>query len=210
MPSRNSPHTRGRKAQGKLRSLRRVLILCEDEKSSVLYLKKFPIDRSMVEIKCEGTGYNTDSLMEVAIERKRDAIKRGNPYQEIWVVFDRDSFLLNNFNRAFDLAANHTDIHACWSNECFELWYLFHFGFRQTGIDRNAIFKELSRLLNREYDKADAEIYDLLKDKTNLAIQHALKLQLMNAPEYSLHANPSTMVHRLILRLMEFAPISAI
>ena len=58
----NKAHTRGRKT-AQTRPLRRILILCEDTKSSRDYLAAFPHDRELVEIEFIGTGRNTDSLM---------------------------------------------------------------------------------------------------------------------------------------------------
>ena len=114
-------HTRGRKA-AQTRPLRRILILCEDTKSSRDYLAAFPHDRELVEIECIGTGRNTDSLMESAIERARSARSQGRPYERVWVVFDKDDWPMQNFNRAFDLARSWNEVTACWSNECFEIW----------------------------------------------------------------------------------------
>jgi hypothetical protein len=68
-------------------------------------------------------GMNTDSLVENAIARKKEAAGRGQPFNQIWCVFDRDNFSAQKFNRAFDLA-NNQDISVAWSNEAFEIWYL--------------------------------------------------------------------------------------
>ncbi len=94
---------RGQK-QPRTRPLRRLLILCEDTKSSRFYLQQFPFDPNHVQIECVGTGMNTDCLMGEAIRLKEDAQKVKAPYESIWVVFDKNSFPLQNFNRAFDLA----------------------------------------------------------------------------------------------------------
>jgi RloB-like protein len=133
---------RGQK-QRRVRTLRRLLILCEDTKSSRDYLEQFPFDPAQVEIECVGTGQNTDTLMEEAIRRKRAADDAKAPYEGIWVVFDKDDFPLGNFNRAFDLAKSQSTIRACWSNECVELWYLLHFTLRTTSIGRKEIWREL-------------------------------------------------------------------
>ena len=50
--------------------------------------------------------------MEEAISRKEAAENAKAPYEAIWVVFDKDSFALQNFNRAFDLARAHPTIEA--------------------------------------------------------------------------------------------------
>jgi len=80
------------------RNRRCVLILCEDAKSARLYFEGFKLDRRRVEVLTIGTGMNTDSLVQNAVDRKVEAARRGEPFNEIWCVFDRDSFPAQNFN----------------------------------------------------------------------------------------------------------------
>lgn len=207
MPSKSKkPWQRGKKSPGKNRPLRRILILCEDEKSSVLYLKEFPVDKDVVEVDCEGTGKNTDSLMEEAIRRKAQAIDEGRPYQEVWVVFDRDSFPQRNFNRAFDLARSHRDIIACWSNECFEFWYVLHFQYQNTAMDRDRIRKEVGKKIGRPYQKNDGTIFDILTPRLPTALQNANRLYQWNERNRTRCDNPSTKVHLLVGLLQELNP----
>lgn len=207
MPSKNKkPWQRGRKLPGKNRPLRRILILCEDEKSSVLYLEKFPVDTDVVEVDCEGTGKNTDSLMEDAIQRRTKAIEQGRPYQEIWVVFDRDSFPKHHFNRAFDLARAHREVIACWSNECFELWYLLHFQYQNSGMDRDRISEEVSKKIGRPYLKNDATIFDTLNPSLSTALKNANRLYQWNESNRTRCDNPSTKVHHLVALLQKLNP----
>jgi len=187
--------------------VRRILVLCEDSKSSRDYLARFPFDPKLVSLECVGTGMNTDSLMENAIQRKQDAIKTGIPFAEIWVVFDRDSFAAHNFNRAFDLARGHGDIIACWSNECFELWYLLHFAYRDTGIARTEIWKALSTHLGKKYDKADAAVFEKLEPNLDTALKNARKLAASRTGDAKRkRENPSTKVHELVELLRQFDP----
>lgn len=206
--SKSKGWDQGHRVRTLRRAQRRFLILCEDEKSSVLYLKKFPIARQVVDVECFGTGMNTDSVMGKALDYKKDAINAGAPYEAIWVVFDRDSFPGENYYRAFDMVRNHLhpEVTACWSNECFELWYLLHFGLRQTAIGRDEINRELTRLLKREYTKKDATIYEALLDKLDIAIQNGKRLALINAENNRRLENPSTKVHQLILTLRNLSP----
>jgi len=82
-------------------------------------------------LKILGEGMNTDSLVEYAIQLKREAEKNNNPYSWVWCVFDRDSFTSHQFNRAIKIAKNN-QIKAAYSNEAFEIWYILHFNsFRQ-------------------------------------------------------------------------------
>lgn len=195
----------GRK-QRRLRNVRRILILCEDSKSSRDYFARFPHDANQVEIDCVGTGMNTDSLMENAIQRAHKARRNGAPYERIWVVFDKDSFELMNFNRAFDLAKKHKEITACWSNECFELWYLLHFHYRDTAIGRNDLWPLISKLMGEKYDKSDESLYDSLAGKLDTALMHAKKLAHENQLSGTPRRNPSTLIHELVNALIKLDP----
>jgi hypothetical protein len=195
----------GRK-QRRPRKVRRILILCEDTKSSRDYFARFPHDKSLVEIQCVGTGMNTASLMEHAVEIAEQTRKERDQYERIWVVFDRDSFPEVNFNRAFELARTQNRITACWSNECFELWYLLHFHYRDTAIGRNDIWEEISKLLNLEYDKADESLHATMKDKLAVAIRNAKKLAFENEMAGQPRRNPSTLVHELVEALIKLDP----
>lgn len=194
---------RGRKKQG-ARQVRRILILCEDSKSSRDYFAEFPHDPSVVQIECVGTGMNTVSLMKNAIRRADIAKKSGSPYERIWVVFDKDDFPLENFNRAIALARNHNEIEACWSNECFELWYLLHFHYRDTAIGRDEIGPSLSDLLGRKYDKSDTQMYKVLEDSLETALRNARRLAHENATAGCQTRNPSTRIHELVAALRRF------
>ena len=135
------------------------------------------------------------------------AIKTGNPFAEIWVLFDRDSFAAQNFNRAFDLAHGHDDIIACWSNECFEICYLLHFAYRDTGIARTEIWKALSTHLGKKYDKADAAVFEKLEPNLDTALKNARKLAASRTGDAKRkRENPSTKVHELVELLRQFDP----
>ncbi len=196
---------------GPSRERRRVLILCEDEKSSRLYLKAFPYDPRRVEVRTEGTGHNTDSLVELAMRLKRDADRAGRPYNRVYCVFDRDSFPAQNFNRAFQLARNNA-IYPIWVNEAFELWYLLHFDYINTGIGR-AQYKGMldqPNRLNGSYQKNDDTIYARLKEHQPKAFKFARKLakhwidQGGCNPEV---CNPSTNVDDLVAFLNQLAEL---
>ncbi len=82
--------------RGKVRDT--VLIVTEGERTEPLYFEGFCLPNVTV----VGSGCNCDSLVEFAksveIEYKR---KRDMIFDKIWCVFDRDSFPLGNFDRAF-------------------------------------------------------------------------------------------------------------
>ena len=205
MPPENKHWEKGRKVQSK-RQFRRMLILCEDTKSSRDYLAMFPFDKSQVQIECVGTGMNTDSLMEHAIKLKGGAEYNHAPYQSIWIIFDKDDFDLKNFNRAFDLAKAHSSIIVCWANECFELWYLLHHELRQTSMARKDVWKKLSEHLKFKYSKADATLFQTLHPKIDEALANGKRLEAINFEMREHRRNPSTNIHHLIKALRDFDP----
>ncbi|MBU1746036.1 MAG: RloB family protein [Proteobacteria bacterium] len=186
------------------RNLRdRILILCEGKKTEPNYFRKFPLNVELVEIDVRGTGANTLSLVEDAIRRGQDAVKSDIPYNQIWCVFDRDSFPSGNFNRAFKVA-DENRIRIAYSNQCFELWYLLHYNFNDAAIDRREYARRLTKFIGRKYRKNDGNMYDLLKERQHTAIRNAkMLLSRYDAcnPEKD---DPSTTVHELVEALNEF------
>jgi hypothetical protein len=165
---------RGRKPTGS-RERRRVLIVCEDSKSSRDYFDSFPIDKQRIEIRVDGTGRNTDSLIDYAVGEIERAEKNGRRYSEAWCVFDRDDFPHANYARAFQLAANRK-IKVAWANEAFELWYLLHYCYLDAAIGRTDYARKL-REFGLEYDKADKKIYEKIKDRQQTAMKNAAMLE---------------------------------
>lgn len=205
-----SKRARGRAAEGS-RKRRRVLIYCEDTKSSADYLNCFPIDEQRVEVKVVGTGMNTDSLVKAAIEAKEKARKGGLFYSQVWCVFDRDNFPLKNYSIAFELArANKIEL--AWTNEAFEFWYLLHFDYIDSAISRKDYATKLSQR-GIKYKKTDNCFYEKIKDKQNVAIKNAKKLERhwneagCKFPE---RENPSTNVHELVELLNELASLESV
>lgn len=200
-------HVRGR-APTATRERRQVLIACEDGKSSRYYFESFPVDKQRIEISVLGTGMNTDSLVEEAVRKMEEATRSGRSYSTVWCVFDRDSFPLENYTRAFQLARNNK-IRVAWANEAFELWYLLHYSYLDTGISRADYNKKL-REKGLDYDKADKTIYEKVKLHQDRAIRNAAKLERhwnesgKACPE---RENPSTSVHKLVEYLNALADL---
>jgi len=177
---------------------RRFLIVCEGEKTEPNYFNEFRVYRLRVEV--VGTGYNTMKVAEAAIRLKLKAPKT-DPYIKVWVVFDRDDFPIENFNRAIQLAIQN-QIEVAYSNQAFELWYLLHFRYLNTSITRLDYIDRLSQCLGHEYKKKSRLIYSELLDRQSNAILNAQKL-LASYPNSSsiYHNDPSTKVHLLVQEL---------
>jgi hypothetical protein len=173
----------------------RFLIVCEGEKTEPNYFRNFRTSLKISEIDVRGTGYNTVSLVKEAIRLKKE-----DEYNQVWVVFDRDSFPSSDFNDAFTLAKKH-NIHVAYSNQAFELWYLLHFHYYHSAVDRHEYIKKLSELLGKPYKKNSSTIYEELLKRQPEAIQNAKRLLSEYNPHNPERDNPSTTVFFLVEEL---------
>jgi hypothetical protein len=179
--------------------LPRFLIVCEGEKTEPNYFEALAAElRISVNARIEGLGDNTDSLVQQAI-----ALKQADDYVQAWCVFDRDSFPPNRFHRAIQLAESN-DVRVAYSNEAFELWYILHFEYLQSGLPRDNYKKKLTRHLGKEYQKNSPTIYTDIKNKQSTAIRNATRLLSIYDPQNPERDNPSTKVHLLVQELNSF------
>lgn len=178
---------------------KRFLIVCEGEKTEPNYFRSFRVPKNVVDI--QGVGRNPSQLVKKVkhLESKGD-----DDYDEIWCVFDRDSWTIEDFNSAIS-SAKAQGFKVAYSNEAFELWYLLHFEYLNTGISRVNYISKLSSLLGQEYQKNSETIYDELLDKQHIAIRNATNLLEQYDVCIPSADNPSTTVHNLVNALNESA-----
>ena len=175
----------------------RFLIVCEGEKTEPNYFKGFRVPKLVIDI--QGLGENPSNLVQSA---KR--FKDQEEYDQVWCVFDRDDWTEEDFNNAIHSARSH-NFKVAYSNEAFELWYVLHFEFLNTGIPRSAYLAKLTSLLGQKYQKNSLTIYDELSEKQLFAINNAKRLIQMYEPQNPVKDNPSTTVHLLVQELNKFA-----
>lgn len=150
------------------------------------------------------------SLVQEAVRLQEEAIDRKQPYVQVWCVFDKDSFTNEQFNQAIQLC-NTKRIRYAYTNEAFELWYLLHFDYLDTGLSRDQYKNKLTNRIGQEYRKEDPLIYSLLQKLGNekLAIRWAKDLRRYHFKRDGKHdpcnQNPSTTVHELVEILYEYA-----
>ena len=176
----------------------RFLIVCEGAKTEPNYFRSFRVNRTIFEVDIRGFGYNTLSLVEKATE-----LKAGNDYDQVWCVFDRDSFPPRIFNDAFE-KAKREGIKIAYSNEAFELWYLLHFQFYDSAMKRKEYGKMLSKELGHKYEKNSDTIYEELLDRQAAAIRNSKRLHASYFPCNPERDNPSTTVFELVEALNKF------
>lgn len=102
MARKNRPNPREERSLRRISSTRIVkqsfLIICEGKNTEPDYFNAFRL--SSANIKAVGQGISTTGLVQKAISIKEDERRKGNNYDQYWVVFDKDDFPNNDFNNA--------------------------------------------------------------------------------------------------------------
>lgn len=198
---KNRPLKRRSKKRGE--PPKSILIVCEGEKTEPNYFRAFRLSSAVVRV--EGCGENTINLIKKAIDIRKKAKANDEIFDQVWCVFDRDSFPLQNFNEAISLARR-KKINVAYSNEAFELWYLLHFHYYNSAITRDEYKKKLSELLNHPYKKNSQSMYKELLDKQEAAVKNAARLLKTYNPPDPGRDNPSTTVYKLVEELNTYLP----
>lgn len=175
-------------------SRKRILIVCEGEKSEPNYLEWLRENwRVNADVEIIGKCGDPQCVVERAIQEKTSR-KRDNTPDLTYAIFDRDSFDVERINKAYSLAKkNNIDI--AFSNESFEIWYLLHFIYFETSFDRNMLCLKLTEHMGRTYCKTDEAIFEEIKDSILFAVKNAIKLERING---STQDNPYTSIHYLV------------
>lgn len=189
--------------------LERVIIACEGEVTEVTYFKDFFDEliqthhiakTSLVIAKHKHTN-PTGVLKDLIKELECDS-----DFEHKWIVIDRDEEMVGgggntkeDFNSALAIAKS-KKINVAYSNPSFEIWYLLHFEFRNTAIDRYEVVENLAKLIG--YEKNQLGMFNMLKNSQMNAISNAKKLlstyEFGGEGHVPSEDNPSTAVHRLI------------
>ena len=185
----------------------RFLIVCEGEKTEPNYFKAFTERWSEVkEVNVKGCGCSTCQLINEAkkIQEKLEH-ERQVSFDRVWLVFDKDEF--KDFNKAIE-DAKKEGMNCAWSNQAFELWYVLHFQYLVTGVDRKQYIemiedkvRKASKSKKFKYKKNDEGFYQILQKHGDeeQAIKRAQRLRGIRGEEknYAAH-NPRTEVDLLV------------
>lgn len=195
---------------------KRVLIVCEGEKTEPLYLNDLKTDLGVrpaaVKI-APHNGSSPDQVVAHGLELYEEDAKRGDSYDAVYFVFDRDKHVTyaTAVQRLSDCKIAGKPFHAVTSVPCFEYWLLLHFGFTDKPFTeagkKSAADTLISQLRTKpnfkNYGKGQKGIYELLKDKLPTAMG-AAAYGLANA-ERTGEENPSTRVHELVEALQRLS-----
>lgn len=197
----NSKQQRNEKAK--------ILIVCEDSKSSVFYFRNICKEYRIIgKVEVSGDcGSAPQSVVEHAITLCED---KSSDYDEAFCVIDRDRHV--KFEEALDRArrwkakkGKRTKLKTIASYPCFELWLLIHFsyttksyhGFEDLRSDLNIKIRERN---GESYTKADESNFKIFFPLTDQAITHSERLEKDSSRTGE--KNPSTEIH-LLLNLLK-------
>ncbi len=213
MGSDNRFHKRKAKSDGQLgrkkyerKPYKKVLIVCEGEKTEPNYFKGciqfYKLNTANVEI--DGTsGSSPKSVYERAVELRKVEDKKGDSYNRVYCVFDKDTH--ETYNETVERISKFKPrgiLYDAVSVPCFEYWLLLHFKYTTKPYAAtgnlsvgDAVLKELKEVMP-EYEKSDANIFNSLSSKIEIAKTNAAK-SLEDAKNNGTD-NPSTNIHDLI------------
>lgn len=177
----------------------RFLIVCQGKKTEPYYFRGFRLSKEFAKI--DWASVTPLQLVDEAIYLWN---KEKEDFDQVWCVFDRDIFTKNDFNGALSKAREY-GIQVAYSNQAFELWFLLHFNYLDTGQDRNDLCKKLSKKIEGGYEKNNRNMYELLEPLQNDAIRNAKKLLKSHDGAHPIKCNPSTTVHLLVEELLKHA-----
>ena len=204
---------RGERAKG-----HRFLIVCEGKKTEPYYFQElchfYHLRTSRVRIVPGGKGSSPDCVVTYAEELFDEDAKLGpDCYDRVFCVIDRDkhSTYHASLGRIDELNRENKPLEAIRSVPCFEYWLLLHFSdsrqpFSATGKKSicDSVIKELRKQRGfSDYEKGKKGIFNLLYDKTSIAIKHAEKAE--KDARKTGEDNPSTLIHRLVVELQNLA-----
>lgn len=182
-----------------LKQQARILVICEDTKSSRIYLEDATRHfRAQAEIDIVHSGKNDPlNIVSEAVRRRRD-------FDKIYCVIDRDRH--EGFDQALRLAnANAAQVVVIASYPCYEYWLLLHFcktSKPYAAAGKNSSGDLLIKDLRKKDGMADyakggsKSIFDSLILMLPTARRHAAERMVEVIGDESL--DPSTRLHELI------------
>ena len=163
----------------------RHLVVCEGTRTEPNYFNGLKAalgeaNGRKVEVKVVGSGLHTLGLLEYAQECCR---KSPDTFDHVWVVYDRDYFPAGEFDlveRRCASMGGRSTYHALWSNPCFEVWLLLHFGYTSAEMSpsecERAVGAAFERELGRRYAKNLDGVFALLASRRESAAANAGRL----------------------------------
>jgi hypothetical protein len=187
------------------------LIVGEGEKTEPNYFRQLKLDERVLEnyavtVK-KGPGFSPKVIVEHTIKLVEEARKRGRTFDHVYAVLDVETSEKRESVKEAQKLAGENSINLALSNPSFEVFLYSHFlrttkAFRDADQVIECLSKEWKRAFNRDYDKADEELYECLLGRLDTAIANCEWARKNHERTRVEDANSSTDVHRLIALLL--------
>ncbi|MCL1883291.1 MAG: RloB family protein [Defluviitaleaceae bacterium] len=191
-----------------------VIIVCEGAKTEPTYFEKFKKrDKPLrIEIVKGAKGTSYQAVINMAVEAKEKHVGNTETKWTVWCVSDVDAdpntpYSQSSKNDQLSEYAKEAAVrgfNVALSNPCFEIWFLLHFTYT-TGHLQNydAVVKKLFASEYLPGYQKNSDIFGVLADKQDTAINHAKKLKVYHAEQgrvdyMDCSANPYTNVWEIV------------
>lgn len=185
---------------------KKILIVCEGEKTEPNYFGEirdyYSLNSVNVEVRGD-CGSDPLSIVRFAKQRYREEKDAGDPFDEIYCVFDKDGHC--GYSQALDMLASMTPKNTYFtinSVPCFEYWLLLHFNFSTrpyTALPQNSsgnqVLTELKNYMP-DYEKGQSNIFSDLLSQLEKAKRFAA--QSLEEGRRNDTDNPTTRIHKLV------------
>ncbi|MDL5167989.1 RloB family protein [Proteus faecis] len=207
-----------KRTKGNKEPLSKILIVCEGLKTEPIYFNEIIeyfnlLTASVIDITGD-CGSSPMSVVRYAKKLQKEKIEIGAPYDEIYIVIDKDAH--SDYLTALDNISRSNKPSSTWiainSVPCFEFWLLLHYTYTTRAYKNlpnnssgNQIIKELRKYI-KDYQKGAKGIFHkTLSDLKSKDLQEVIGKaeRCCKEVEDTGSDNPSTKVHILISRLLK-------
>lgn len=213
------------KKQRKARKIRKIqerkpypdsfLIVTEGEKTEKFYfeglISKIEMELggrldvvTVPSVKVYGEGCSTVTL----VKKTEEILSKSNiPYQNIWVVFDKDDF--SDFDEAIVLAKK-MGYSVAWTNQSFEYWLFLHFKYSDSALHRHSWTEKVDESFREyqlgQYEKNLENLYELVSadGRVEVAVANAKRRMSNLKNTKPSTCDPATKVHLLVEKLLRY------
>ena len=202
----------------------RHLVYAEGTKTEPLYVdnlrkvvsKQLNVDERAVRIisvKSSKTKHTVE-LVNFAFQDVQKRRNKGETIDHVWIFYDKDSF--DDFDEAYKMIKQFnnkksdikketpcdifdTSWHACWSNECFEVWVYHYFEDLTSPMPRKDYIKKINEFLKRNgskdlYQKNLNNLHTFLESNGG-SMEKAIKLMAKKDNGEDTKPNPSSGIY---------------
>ena len=202
----------------------RHLVYAEGTKTEIFYVKNIrdivaeklnvePRDVSIIPVPANQSKH-TNELVSYAINDVKNRRLNGETIDHVWIFYDKDDFedFDDTFTRIRKLNTletgktnevpcdeNGISWHACWSNECFEVWIYHYFENLTVPLERGTYGKHINSFLKQRgcqetYKKNKEKLHTFLTDNGG-SIEKAVKWMKRKDVKNDKKPNPSSGVY---------------